>query len=231
MRANNSGEWNTGPEARKRKAHVSRIVRAYDSAIVKLYCQLRFVIIRQHFLDSVGQYLPEQGRILDVGCGFGLFSLYFAGLHPHRSLHGYDLNASRIETARRVAANLGIENTSFELGAAGALSLSESFQAAYALDIVHHLPETKVRGFLEQIHAALEPGGYFLIKDVDYDPAYKRWFTLFLDRAMVGLRKEITYWPRERLQALLREIGFQVYVHELRDFLPYPHILYVCQKH
>ena len=34
-----------------------------------------------------------------------------------------------------------------------------------------------------------------------------------------------------RVQALLREIGFQVYVHEMRDFLPYPHLLYVCQKH
>ena len=36
----------------------------------------------QPFLDEIGQYLPRGGRILDFGCGFGLFSLYFALRSP-----------------------------------------------------------------------------------------------------------------------------------------------------
>ena len=30
------------------------------------------------FLEEIEQYLPDHGTILDLGCGFGLFSLYIA---------------------------------------------------------------------------------------------------------------------------------------------------------
>ena len=40
-------------------ATVKRIIRAYDDPIVRAYCWARFGILRQRFLDEIGQYLPE----------------------------------------------------------------------------------------------------------------------------------------------------------------------------
>ena len=40
----------------------------------------------------------------------------------------------------------------------------------------------------------------------------------------------VRYWSGEELQALLEAIGFTVYRHLMVDFLPYPHILYVCER-
>lgn len=209
---------------------LSRIIRSYKNSVVRAYSRVRFVIIRQEFLNEVGQYLPESGRVLDIGCGFGLFGLYFAGASPTRRLQGYDLNPKRIAMARLAARELGIDNARFDHGDAVKLSLAESYDAIYALDLIHHLPFDEVPRFVAGLHRALRPGGVLLIKDVDRTPAYKRWFTLALDRLMVGWSEPVRYWARSEMREMLRQAGFQVYSHTMRDLLPYPHMLYVCRK-
>ena len=57
----------------------------------------------QRFLDEIGQYLPERGRVLDLGCGFGLFSLYYASVYPGLRVEGLDRNPRRIAMAQAVA--------------------------------------------------------------------------------------------------------------------------------
>jgi predicted RNA methylase len=97
-------------------ATVKRIIRAYDDPIVRAYCWVRFGILRQRFLDEIGQYLPEAGPVLDIGCGFGLFSLYYAATGPRRLLRGLDLDTRRIALARRAAGRLGLDNVAYEVG-------------------------------------------------------------------------------------------------------------------
>jgi 2-polyprenyl-3-methyl-5-hydroxy-6-metoxy-1,4-benzoquinol methylase len=206
------------------------IIRSYKAWLVRNYCRIRFLIIRQDFLNEVGQYLPTQGRVLDIGCGFGLFSLYFAGSCAGRQLQGYDLNAKRIAMARLAARTNGIRNVRVDPGDALALSLESDYDAIYALDLLHHLPQERVPGFVQGLYRVLRPGGVLIVKDVDNRPWHKRWFTLALDRLMVGLKEPVRYWPRAELRALLQATGFRVYSHTMRDILPYPHMLYVCWK-
>src|SRR5262245_65621117 len=101
-------------------ALIPRIIRAYDDPIVRAYCWGRFWILRQRFLDEIGQYLPARGRVLDVGCGFGLFSLYFALVRPGLALEGLDRNARRIAMAGRAAQRLGLGNVRYAVGDATA---------------------------------------------------------------------------------------------------------------
>jgi len=97
------------------------------------------------------------------------------------------------------------------------------------LDIVHHIPEEAVRPLLEQVAKILPPGGRLLIKDVDRRPAYKRWFTYALDKVM-DPGTPVRYWDGEELARLLRDVGFTVHRHLMVDILPYPHILYICER-
>src|SRR5882724_9913110 len=97
-------------------ASVKRIIRAYDDPVVRAYCWVRFGILRQRFLDEIGQYLPESGPVLDIGCGFGVFLLYYAATAPGRFVRGIDVNARRITMARQAATRLGIENVAYEEG-------------------------------------------------------------------------------------------------------------------
>src|SRR5207244_9860458 len=95
---------------------IRSIVRAYDDPVVRAYCWARFLVLRQRFLEEIGQYLPPSGAVLDIGCGFGLFSLYYAAAAPARFVRGVDLNPRRIAMARRAAARLAIDNVAYEEG-------------------------------------------------------------------------------------------------------------------
>ena len=212
-----------------RSEAITRIIRAYDNWIVRGYCWGRFRILRQRFLDEIGQYLPARGRVLDIGCGFGLFSLYYASVAPTLELRGLDFNPRRIAMARRAAARLGLTNVIYEVQDARDYRADGDYDAAYMLDIVHHVEEESVRPLLEQLAKSLRSGGRLIIKDVDTRPAYKRWFTHALDRLM-DPRTPVHYWPAEELQSLLEEVGFTVHRHLMVDVLPYPHVLYICQR-
>lgn len=209
-------------------ATVRRIIRAYDDPIVRAYCWARFGIVRQRFLDEIGQYLPDAGPVLDIGCGFGLFSLYYAATGPRRFVRGLDLSVRRIAMARRAAARLAVDNVQYEPGDARDFKGDGELAAAYMLDIVHHVPPSTVPPLLGRLRRCLVPGGRLLVKDVDTRPAAKRWFTWALDRAM-DPRTPVHYWSAEELTAALEQAGFSVHRHLMVDVLPYPHILYICQ--
>lgn len=209
-------------------ATVRRIIRAYDDPVVRLYCWARFGILRQRFLDEIGQYLPEAGPVLDLGCGFGLFSLYYAATGSRRVLHGLDLNPRRIALARRAARRLGLDNVSYQEGDVREFKGDTAVAAAYMLDIVHHLPPGAVPDLVGALRRALPPGALLLVKDVDSRPAPKRWFTWMLDKALAP-RSTVHYWSAEALTALLEGAGFRVRRHLMVDWLPYPHILYICE--
>jgi len=206
-----------------------RICLAYDSWIVRAYVWGRFGIMRQRFLDEIGQYLPPSGRVLDIGCGFGLFSLYFASTRPSLRVRGFDLNRNRVLRARTAAQRLGVRNVDYDVRDAREYQRDDQFDAAYMLDLLHHIPRSAAEPLLRAVAASLNPGGVLLLKDVDTRPAYKRMFTRALDLLM-DPRAPVAYWPSAELQRLLEQLGFCVYRHKMIDMLPYPHVLYICLK-
>lgn len=205
---------------------IRRIVASYDDVAVRLYSRVRFTILRQTFLEEIGQYLPTTGRVLDIGCGFGLFSLYFAALERGRYITGVDRDPQRIELARLSSERLQISNVDYQVGDGLLWNTDQTFDAIYLLDLLHHLPRSSVAGFLEKLRGWLSPGGILVLKEVEDAPRWKRLFTLALDRLMVGM-EPIHYWAPAELVALLRGLGFETRRHRMRDILPYPHIVYV----
>ena len=210
------------------RSAIRSVTDTYTNLVVRLYSKLRFFILRQPFLDEIGQYLPRGGRILDLGCGFGLFSLYFALRAPGCRITGVDRDERRIRDAREGAKKLALTNVDYHVGNALDWQDPEPFDAIYLLDLVHHLPAGEVPTFLEKIRALLNPHGILLLKEVADRPRYKVLFTLLLDRLMVG-REPIRYWPPAELTRVLEGLGFSVKTHRMTDFLPYPHILYIAR--
>ena len=207
------------------------VIRAYDSRLVRLYCTLRFVIMNMRILEEVGQYIPERGRVLDAGCGFGLFSLYFASLAPSLELVSVDLSARRIACAQRAAGRLGLLNR-LEARVQKVQDIDPGisrFAAIYTLDLLHHLPPPDVQPFLAALYALLEPGGVLIVKDVSRRPAWKRWFTHVLD-LLVSPDQPPHYIDEADMKRMIQQCGFDVRLHRMLDLLPYPHALYICHK-
>src|SRR5580698_3174471 len=121
------------PEVYGREA-IARIVRALPP-LERAYSLVRFSILRPKLLSVMDLLLREEGRILDVGCGFGLFAAYFGQTQPRRQIVGVDPNGRRIQLARRVASSLGLERHAFHVGDVRTVDVRGPFDAAYVLDV------------------------------------------------------------------------------------------------
>lgn len=187
--------------------------------------------MNMRILEEIGQYLPLNGRILDIGCGFGLFTLYYALLSPGRRFVSIDVNRLRIDAARSTSEVLNLSTrVSFENRTAETLiAQSVSCDAAYMLDLIHHLPKERHRPLLDIIFQHLAPGGVLILKDIAALPRWKVAFTWILD-ILMNPRQPPCYVDTVSMQNLLESVGFDVKIHALLDILPYPHVLYVCRK-
>jgi len=214
--------------SRRYRQVVRDIINNYDDPIIRTYARVRFLIFRQIFLEEIGQYLPRSGRILDLGCGFGHFSLFFASLAPDRIMVGVDRNEKRIELARASAKKLGLDNVEYWSSDVLEWNSDETFDAIYLLDLIHHMPRDEVPDFLRRLRSRLNKGGILLVKDIENRPWWKVGFTLLLDRLMVGM-EPIHYWAPSEMISMLKGLGFSVAKHCMKDFLPYPHVIYICK--
>lgn len=220
---------NESDHDKSKREFASRIISAY-SGLIKLYAFVRFKIIHIRFLEEIEQYLPDRGEILDLGCGFGLFAMYMALAKPDAHVIGLDVNARRLRMARDAAARLGIHNVSFSQHDLREWRPDRTLAGAYALDVFHHLPPDSGDRLLQDLCAQIEPGGRFLLKDIDTAPRAMLWFTYLLD-VLMSPRDDFHYRSAGAWQRQLTASGFApIHLHHLWDILPYPHILLICDK-
>jgi SAM-dependent methyltransferase len=217
------------PETVYGREAIGHIVRALPP-LERAYSLVRFSILRTKLLSVMDLLLPDEGRILDVGCGFGLFAAYFGQTHPLRRIVGIDPNARRIDMARNVARHLGLDRHEFIVGDVRDAPLEGAFDAAYVLDVMHHLPPGDQRPTLERLRAALAPGGVLLVKDITTEPRSGLMFTEALDRMMVGFREPLAYRHHHEWREILASLGFKVRMVRVPDVLPYPHIVIAATR-
>jgi 2-polyprenyl-3-methyl-5-hydroxy-6-metoxy-1,4-benzoquinol methylase len=115
--------------------------------------------------------LPRTGRILEVGCGHGLFSTYVAQRVPGVEVHGVDIDADKIAVATRSTAS---GRLSFAVAESGVLPAGP-WDAVVLVDVLYLLDEAGQRALLESCAAVLAPGGVLVVKDMSTRPRWKAW--------------------------------------------------------
>ncbi len=206
------------------------LIRAYDDPVIRIYCYLRFWAMNMRILEEMEQYLPHSGRILDVGCGFGLFSIFLSMISSSRKLVSFDLSARRIDIADRVSRKLGVgPQTEFHVADALSYDYPTKVNAIMVLDLLHHLPQESAPGVLCRLYQTLDKGGVLLVKEVTSKPWLKMAFAWCLDMVMTK-GSPVHYYTKNEMISLLQAQGFEVTFHRMHDILPYPHILYICRK-
>ncbi|MCU1618456.1 MAG: Methyltransferase type 12 [Modestobacter sp.] len=115
--------------------------------------------------------LPQTGRILEVGCGHGLFSTYVAQRVPGVEVHGVDIDADKIAVATRSTAS---GRLSFAVAESGVLPAGP-WDAVVLVDVLYLLDEAGQRALLESCAAVLAPGGVLVVKDMSTRPRWKAW--------------------------------------------------------
>jgi SAM-dependent methyltransferase len=103
-------------------------------------------------------------RVADVGCGTGHAVNLLATTYPRSAFIGFDLSEEAIAAARSEAADHGLTNASFQVLDVAQLPAEPPFGAVFAFDAIHD--QVDPGGVLARVHAALEPGGVFVMLDI-----------------------------------------------------------------
>ena len=209
------------------------IISTYFNLFVRLYCYIRFLIIPLRLMDSIVQFIPRSGLVLDLGCGFGLFTLFYAKLYPNTQFLGIDISSKRISVAQQSAQKLSLSNVTFKVGDAleSSIELEARFQAVISIDLLHHIDFEKGDQLAKLIHnKLLAEKGVWIIKDVSTQPRFMLLFTYFLDFLM-SPDDDFYYRNSFIWRELCLSLGFKrVHIFDVWDVLPYPHFILTAEK-
>ena len=175
--------------------------------------------------------LPDEGLLLDLGCGRGiLFSLLVtARERPRLTLYGIESSPKAAAAARTA------------LGDQARIEVADlreaSFPAARAvllLDVLHYLPAAAQEELLDRVAAAIEPGGTLLIRDADAAGGWRFTATRIQERACALARRHwkqrFHYRSAAEWRRLLQSRGLAVGVEPMGEGTPYANVLLSAKK-
>ena len=167
--------------------------------------------------------LEEGIRVADLGCGRGKAILALAERFPNSTFLGLDLGTDAVEWARTRAAELGLDNVTFDVRDLTTFDRDaepESFDLVLTFDAVHD--QAAPLALLRGIRRSLRSRGVYLMQDIDghshhhgnldhplgpfmYTISCMHCMTVSLAQGGEGLG---AMWGVEKAQELLTEAGF-----------------------
>jgi len=178
----------------------------------------RLVFHRQFALVGDVLRLESDQRVLDLGCGPGLFLAWLERRRELR-LYGLDLSIASVRIARdRTSSVALIAGDAQELPYADG-----SFDRVVCNGAIHHLPD--VHAALRELHRIVVPGGRIVL----YEPTATKFANRVRAIALRGNRYESPAdlehkheLDPELLPGLLADVGFTVSSVSRHDWLAYP---------
>jgi len=213
--------------------------------VLNLYTSLSFrdkvtILARLAFCacpvkEVLDRYLPERGVMLDLGCGYGIFSYLMSALRPDGAFIGIDMSSHRIEVARKSIDHK--KNLKFYMADVRDVRIPKC-NAIMLIDVLYMFPYRLQEQLLGQCYEKLHSDGILVIKDNSKSPYWKYIYSYAEDviKTKLGVygrdvkQNSSCYWDSQEFLALLSKIGFHAKMIPLRSYLPYSGVLYVCQK-
>lgn len=171
-------------------------------------------------LPEVTERLRAGANAVDIGCGTGHALAVLAAAFPASHFVGIDIAEDAIARAVGEAHALGVRNVRYEVADAATFTPAMPFDVAFSFDAIHD--QADPRAVLEHIHAALAPGGVYVMVEPAassrlednttnpmapwlYGVSTLHCLTVSLAQGGTGLG---TAWGHQRACQLLADIGF-----------------------
>jgi len=168
------------------------------------------------------EYAEFEGHVLGIGSGHGLLARWLAELNPRVTVDGYDVDARRIAVAQ--ATEDRSPRVRIHMADVRRLDANAEFDAASAVDVIHHIAPADRPAVARALADAVRPGGILLVKDVAATPRWKQRVNRLHDRIVSGERT----WAMDpaAMARLFADAGFEIErLDRVSPLSPYPHFI------
>lgn len=134
----------------------------FKGPVLEWYLRVK-LIIEQNY-QRYNELIPRDATVLDLGCGYGFIAHMLSFCAPKRKITGVDFDAEKI----RVAQNCPMkhEKLSFECADLSDYPIQPA-DVMILSDVLHYLAPEAQSDLLKRCTAALNPGGFLLLRDAD----------------------------------------------------------------
>ncbi len=144
-------------------------------------------------------------RILDAGCGPGVFTMELAKQHPTAEVIGIDIDEPAVRRATFIAREAGLSNCRFEVGDVTGLRSRGEFDLVVSVDNLEHVEDDVTA--MGNLGVALKASGTLVVHVPGY---YRRWL-LFGRRVNFDVPGHVRPgYTAEQLTTKLEWAGFDV---------------------
>lgn len=173
----------------------------YKGPILEWYFKVKVALEKryQYFNDI----LPKEGRIVDIGCGYGFLAYFLTSLNRQREVLGVDYDEEKITVAQQNG--IKTERVNFISGDATKVDFGKA-DAFLMCDILHYLPIEKQNELIEKCIHNLNEGGSLIIREGDKELGEKKHkgtkITELFSTKILGFNKnehELTFFSRQQL--------------------------------
>jgi len=185
--------------------------------------------------NKIEALVPENGDILDVGCGHGTFAEILAKKSKNRRVLGIDPSSSKISYAKkkeRVSKNIKFKKGYLED------VKNQKFDCVTVIDVLYLLSPADMVKFLKNVKNLLRKKGVLILKTDSREPKMLTRLLEIEETIMVKLlkfthsdTKKLYFLDRKEYRRVIKKAGLNIIKEKVfTSLFPYKHPTYVAVK-
>ena len=183
----------------------------YKGPVLEWYVRIK-MLLEKNFEEIVSR-VPREGKIYDLGCGYGYMSHLLAMQSFDREVIGLDYDDEKIQ----VAANTHYNGGNIEFAQADLTQFCPEAADCFIIkDVLHYFPATEQEALLQRCVEKMNEGGVMIIRDGIEDEQQKHGVTKMTEvfsTKVFGFNKaehSLEFLPEERVLSFAKEYNLSV---------------------
>lgn len=189
------------------RRHIERTLLRYRTIETTPRLFARWKLRLDPMFPRLAAFLKNPRRILDIGCGYGIPSVWLLELFPAATVSCIDPDGERVRVAGRALGTRGEARTGRAPGIGG---LPGDADTALILDVVHMLDDDQLRETLAILHEKLLPAGRLVIRATISASGGHSWLWRIEELRLKRHGLSPRYRSREALETMIRAAGFEI---------------------
>lgn len=188
----------------------------YKSPFIEWYVKIKWIFERKNF-DFYHSLIPVQGKVFDLGCGYGYLSYFLYYRSKKRTIIGIDYDEDKIE----IAENCYAKNDQINFESADLRDvIIENADAIFLNDVLHYFPASEQEPILKKCSDGLSPNGVLIIRDgvIDLQNRHKKTeLTERYSTQIIGFNKtknKICFFSKEFILNFAKDNGLTCEIKE-----------------